>query len=141
MADTTVEVTDNEESETVAETTAVQAVAETAKSEGVATAAASDAQTAAFEVEIKTEQAEEAAGASLMAASVAADSANRAEQAANQTEYTLQGLGEKLDRLAGIMEATLTPAPVQEDTTPSVVEVSETEPSKGHWLTRRVGRK
>lgn len=141
MADTTVEVTDSGESETVAETTAVQAVAETAKSEGAATAAADEARQASYAVESQAEQAEEAAGASLMAASVAAESANRAEQAANQTEYTLQGLGDQIARLTQVLESSLTPQTPVEDTTPSVVEVSETEPSKGHWLTRRVGRK
>lgn len=142
MADATVEITGDEPGEDAAETTAVQAVAETAKSEGAAQESATQAAIAADQVHMDTNQAEQSAQVAAQAMVEAGTAALVAKDSAQQTVASHQALAEQMGQLNQTLSQFLAGQQSTQDVPPatSTVEVAEQEPSKGHWLTRRVGR-
>lgn len=140
MGDTTVEVVADDAGDNASEVTQVEAVAQTAKDSGTAEHAAQSAQEAAAKVGWQAEAATESAQVSTQAALQAQTAAFTAEQSSSEVLTALRGLGEQISSLSqGLQSAT--PSPIAEVPPSNVVQVEESAPAKGHWLTRKIGKK
>lgn len=140
MADATVEITGDDAGENAAETTQVEAVAQTAKDSGAAQQAAQSVEGSAGEAKYASQDAERSAQVSAQAMVSAQDAAMSAQLTASEVVGAIQSLSERFDSFTAAL-ASSTPAPSAEELPTPVVEVQESSPAKGHWLTRKVGRK
>jgi hypothetical protein len=140
MADATVEITGDDAGENAAETTQVEAVAQTAKDAGTAQEASTQAQIAASDTGMHASQAVNASEQSAQAALEAQRAAAVTQMTGAEITGAISSLTERIDSLAAALQ-TSTPAPTAPEIGTPVVEVQESSPAKGHWLTRKVGRK